>query len=117
MEIWDAYYKDGTPAGCDLVRGEPIPNGLYHLVSEIVVKHADGDFLAMQREFNKPIEPGKFEITAGGSVKKGETAIEGAYRELSYDELKTSLNEFPELYCACTADRLRQCDLFKDIEL
>ena len=25
MEIWDAYYPDGTLAGRDLVRGEPIP--------------------------------------------------------------------------------------------
>ena len=25
MEIWDAYLFNGTLAGCDLVRGEPIP--------------------------------------------------------------------------------------------
>ena len=45
MEIWDGYLKDGTPANQDLVRGEPIPNGLYHLVSEILIKHTDGDYL------------------------------------------------------------------------
>ena len=50
----------------------------------------------------------------GITLQDGETI---AFKWLSYDELKTSLNEFPELYCACTADRLRQCDLFKDIEL
>ena len=25
MELWDAYYQDGTLANRDLVRGEPIP--------------------------------------------------------------------------------------------
>lgn len=41
VEIWDAYFEDGTLAGCDLIRGEQIPNGLYHLVCEIVVRHND----------------------------------------------------------------------------
>ena len=48
MEIWDGYLKDGTPANQDLVRGEPIPNGLYHLVSEILIRHTDGDYLLMK---------------------------------------------------------------------
>ena len=42
MEIWDAYLRDGTKAGVDLVRGEPIPEGLYHLVSDVLVRHRDG---------------------------------------------------------------------------
>ena len=47
MEIWDAYLPDGSLAGCDLVRGEPIPGWLRHLVSEILVRHTDGDYLLM----------------------------------------------------------------------
>ena len=41
-ELWDAYdnefnkIKDVT-----LVRGEPIPNKIYHLVCEIIVKHIE----------------------------------------------------------------------------
>lgn len=84
-EFWDAYYENGEPAGVDLIRGEPIPDGLFHLVSEIVVRHRDGSFLVMQRDFNKPICPGMLEITAGGSALKGETALEAAIREL-YEE-------------------------------
>lgn len=42
MELWDAYLEDGAPAGCELVRGEAIPAGLYHLVSEVLVQHEDG---------------------------------------------------------------------------
>lgn len=82
MEIWDAYYPDGTLAGCNLVRGKPIPDGLYHLVSEILVRHIDGDYLLMQRDPRKPNYGGFFEATAGGSALKGEDAYCCAKREL-----------------------------------
>ena len=82
MEIWDAYLADGTLAGCDLVRGEPIPKGLYHLVSDILVRHTDGDYLLMQRDPRKPNYGGYFEATAGGSALKGEDALTCAKREL-----------------------------------
>ena len=32
MEIWDGYYKDGTLADIDLIRGNMIPDGLFHLI-------------------------------------------------------------------------------------
>lgn len=82
MEIWDAYYADGTLAGRDLVRGEPIPAGLYHLVSEILVRHTDGDYLLMQRDPRKPNYGGFYEATAGGSALKGEDKLACARREL-----------------------------------
>ena len=81
-EIWDAYDADGTLAGRDLIRGEQIPKGLYHLVSEILVRHADGDYLLMQRDPRKPNYGGYFEATAGGSALKGEDAYCCARREL-----------------------------------
>ena len=76
------YYADGTLAGQDLVRGKPISDGLYHLVSEILVRHADGEYLLMQRDFRKPNYGGFFEATAGGSALKGENALSCAMREL-----------------------------------
>ena len=82
MEIWDAYLPDGTLAGRDLVRGEPIPKGLHHLVSEILVRHIDGDYLLMQRDPRKPNFGGFFEAIAGGSALKGEDALACARREL-----------------------------------
>jgi 8-oxo-dGTP pyrophosphatase MutT (NUDIX family) len=82
MELWDAYKSDGTPAGCDLVRGEPIPKGLYHLVSEVLVRHTDGDYLLMQRDPRKPNYGGFWEATAGGSALKGEDELACAKREL-----------------------------------
>ena len=82
MEIWDGYWEDGSLANKDLVRGEPIPNGLYHMVCEILVRHTDGDYLLMQRDFRKPNFGGYYEATAGGSALKGEDKITCAKREL-----------------------------------
>lgn len=82
MEIWDAYLWDGSPAESILVRGEPIPVGLYHLVSEILVRHTDGDYLLMQRDPRKPNYGGFWEATAGGSALKGEDKLVCAKREL-----------------------------------
>lgn len=96
MEIWDAYHADGTPAGRTLVRGEPIPEGLYHLVSEILVRHADGDYLLMQRDLRKAGYPGYFEATAGGSALAGEDALACARREL-LEETGIAEDSFTEI--------------------
>ena len=72
VELWDAYDKDFQKiAGKTLVRGELIPQGLYHLVCDIIVRHADGAYLLMQRDPRKPW---------GGMA--GETPLECAAREL-----------------------------------
>ena len=81
-ELWDAYDNHFNRINdITLVRGEPLPEGLYHLVSEIIVKHTDGTYLIMQRDFRKHYG-GKWELTAGGSVLKGENPLMGAIREL-----------------------------------
>ena len=96
MEIWDGYRKDGTLANRDLVRGEPIPQGLFHLVSEILVRHIDGDYLLMQRDPRKTNYGGCFEATAGGSARKGEDKISCAKRELR-EETGISADDFTEI--------------------
>lgn len=82
MEIWDGYLSDGSLAGVDLVRGEPIPDDLYFLVVEILVRHIDGDYLLMQRDHTKPAFGGYYEATAGGAAQKGENPHAAALREL-----------------------------------
>ena len=82
MEIWDGYLEDGSLAGVDLVRGEQIPNGLYHLACDVIIKHVDGDFLLVQRDYKKDGYGGYFELSAGGSAIKGETPIKCARREV-----------------------------------
>ena len=83
MEIWNAYTKDGSKTDFDLFRDEPIPNGLYHIVSEVVVRNVDGTFLLMQRDWNKKGYPGYFEPGASGAILKDETPYQGAVRELA----------------------------------
>ncbi len=82
LEIWDCYNSDFVKLeGIKLVRGEKIPDGCYHLVADVLVRHTDGDYLLMQRDPRKH-HGLMWEATAGGSAICGETPIECAEREL-----------------------------------
>lgn len=96
MEIWDGYLSDGSLAGVDLVRGEPIPDGVYFLAVEILVRHTDGDYLLVQRDYRKPAFPGYFEASAGGAAQKGEDPLTAAKRELR-EETGIDSDELTEL--------------------
>lgn len=54
---------------------------MFHLVCEIIVKHVDGTYLIIQRDYDKHLG-GTWEASAGGSAFKGETPFECAKREL-----------------------------------
>ena len=82
MERWDAYDRNFQKVeGVTLIRGEPIPEGLCHLVCDILVRHRDGTYLLMQRDRRKHYG-GMWEATAGGSALQNETPLECAVREL-----------------------------------
>lgn len=82
MEIWDAYDKDFNKIpDVTLIRDEEIPNGMFHLVCDVIVKHTDGSYLLMQRDKRKAYG-GMWEATAGGSALQNETPLECAIREL-----------------------------------
>ena len=84
MELWDAYDENfNIIENITLVRGEEekISEGIFHLVVDILVKHKDGTYLLMQRDSNKSYGS-MWEATAGGSVLKGESAYDAAFREL-----------------------------------
>ena len=82
MEIWDAYNKEFEKIeGMTLIRGETIPDGVYHLVSDVIVRHADGTYLLMQRDSRKHFG-GMWEATAGGSALTREGPLACAIREL-----------------------------------
>ncbi len=106
QEIWDAYDRDGNKLGFDLVRGQRVPSGVYHLVAEALVRHVDGDFLLMKRSSQKEKFAGFYEATAGGSALKGEDALQCVTRELkeetgvtavSYEEI--AFNVFEDGSC------------------
>jgi 8-oxo-dGTP pyrophosphatase MutT (NUDIX family) len=81
-ELWDLYTADGALSDTKISRGDVIPEGLYHLVCEVLLRHEDGDYLLMRRDPQKPIYGGYFEATAGGSALKGEDRLSCAKREL-----------------------------------
>lgn len=95
-ELWDAYDNHFNKLnGITLVRGESIPDGIYHLVCEIIVRHIDGTYLLMQRDFRKPLG-GMWEVTAGGSALQEENPLMGAIRELR-EETGLVANNIKEL--------------------
>ncbi len=96
MERWDAYNENfQLIAGTTLVRGSTIPDGLYHLVCDIIVRHTDGTYLLMQRD-NRKHYGGMWEASAGGSALQGETPLECAIRELR-EETGILSNELQEV--------------------
>ncbi len=82
MEKWNAYTRNGKLTDKVLIRGGEIPEGLYHLVSEVLVRHKDGSWLCMKRATSKESYPGYYEATAGGSALMGEDSYACAKREL-----------------------------------
>ncbi|MCI8693904.1 MAG: NUDIX hydrolase [Lachnospiraceae bacterium] len=91
-ELWDAYdNKFNRIKDMTLVRGEPLPAGVYHLVCDIIVKHRDGSYLLMQRDLRKHYG-GMWELTAGGSALQGEAPLDCAARELKEETGLTAVN-------------------------
>ena len=95
--MWDAYDGQGNKTGGELIRGQEIPEGCYHLVSEVVVRHEDGSFLLMQRSEDKAMFPGLFVAGAGGSALKEEGPYEAAVRELK-EETGIEARELEQIY-------------------
>ena len=109
MEIWDLYDRNGSPTGETAVRGEALPAGRYHIVCETLLRHADGSFLLMRRDPEKPIHPGEWEATAGGSALAGEDPLTCAKREL-FEETGVEGRSFREL--ARTVSDRDQCAFY-----
>lgn len=79
-ELWDAVNQSGHPLGFDLVRGQAIPDGVYHHIVEIFTVTDRQNILVTQRHPDNPYGL-LWEIT-GGSVCKGEALRPAAAREL-----------------------------------
>lgn len=104
MELWDAYSKNEELTGDTLVRGEPIPEGMYHLVCDVLVRHADGSYLCMKRSMKKPNYGGWYEATAGGSALVGENKWQCVERELR-EETGIVCREFKEVARNCEENK------------
>lgn len=81
MEQWDLYTEDRVLTGETHLRGEPLPEGRYHLVVHVWIRNSRGQYLISQRAASRPTFPLMWECT-GGSVVKGEDSLTGALREV-----------------------------------
>ena len=79
-EILDLYDKNGVRTGETLIRGTKVPAGRRVLLVSIVTLNSSGEILVTRRAAGKTYA-GCWEIT-GGCVQSGETAVQGAAREL-----------------------------------
>ena len=59
-----------------------IPEGRYHLVCDILIRHEDRTFLLTLRDSRKKAFPGCWEASAGGAAQAGETPEAAARREM-----------------------------------
>lgn len=84
MELWDLYDENGRKTGetWPRTRAMEIPEGKYHIVCDILVRHRDGEFLLTLRDERKEAYPGCWEASAGGAALAGETPEEAARREM-----------------------------------
>lgn len=80
MELWDLYTKDRLPTGRIHVRGEKLPDDLFHLVVHVWIKNSRGQYLISQRAATRVHYPLMWECV-GGSVLCGENSLQGALRE------------------------------------
>ena len=85
MEIWDLCAEQGRKTGetWERSRVREIPEGRYHIVCDVLIRHQDGEFLLMRRDPEKDVFPGCLEASAGGAALAGETPEQAARREMS----------------------------------
>lgn len=93
MEAWDLYTVDRVKTGETITRGEPIPEGRYHLQAHVVIFNRKGELLIQQRTANKRYYPNLWDVTVGGGAVAGDTSSLAAEREVQEElGLTVSLN-------------------------
>lgn len=117
-ETFDIYNSDMLPTGRTFCELKELKNGEYGLLVHIIIR-CRGKYLLQQRALCKKFYPGQWDATCG-KVRAGESAIDGAIREV-YEELgiKSDKSEYTLLYKKVYAERVLLCIflLEKDFDL
>ena len=119
LELWDIYDEYRRPLGYTRARGERLAKGEFHIDAHLCLFDSMDRMLIQERQTSKLSFPGKWDLTAGGSVTAGETSRSAIEREL-YEEmgLRVSLDRaippltlnyswgFDDIYVARTTAKL-----------
>lgn len=92
MEIWDILDENGNLTGKTMCKGDKLvwQEGIYHLGTDVWIINSENKFLIQKRSSQKKYEPNVWAMT-GGSVTRGETALEALKRE-AMEELGIDLD-------------------------
>lgn len=91
MEQWDLYTKDRIKTGKKINRGERVPKGHFRTVVHVAIFDTKGKMLIQQRQKDKKLWAGLWDVTAAGSVIAGESSLEAAEREV-FEEIGHEIN-------------------------
>lgn len=80
-EYWDLYDKNREKIGKTHLRGEPLEDGMYHIVMNVWIINSKNEILLTRRHPDKVLWGGMWECAAGGSILAGEDSLQGALRE------------------------------------
>jgi len=108
IELWDVLDENRNPTGRLHRRGDPLPEGDYHLTVHIWMQRADGKFLLTKRSPNKTF-PLMWETTAGSAIA-GDDSLTAALREVNEETGLVLKPENGRLMMTCKAS-----DHFADI--
>ena len=81
MEAWDLYTQDRVKTGQTMLRGDPVPEGLFHLQVHVCIFNEQGEMLIQQRHSTKRWYAGLWDYSVGGSAVAGDTSLAAAERE------------------------------------
>ena len=81
MEAWDLYTKDRVKTGQTMLRGDPVPEGHFHLQVHVCIFNEQGEMLIQQRQSTKRWYAGLWDYSVGGSAVAGDTSLAAAERE------------------------------------
>lgn len=90
-ELWDLFDENRNKVNKTMIRGQAMPEDLYHVVVHVWIKNEAGRILLTQRAADSYRSPLKWECTCG-SVLAGETSLNAALREVK-EEVGISLKE------------------------
>ena len=91
MEWLDMYDENRQPTGAKARRGEPFPPGGLHLVVHVCIFDRQGRMLIQRRQKGKSAWPDRWDLSAGGCARAGETSRQAVERE-TLEELGIALD-------------------------